>query len=144
MLSRLLGMFGQPDRTTAPAAGTIIGYAGIMRTSTDGHITTLAVVPEHRRQGVGELLLLALIEQAYDLGVRRLALEVRATNTPAQTLYTKYGFVATHTVAEYYRDNCEAAVVMVIADISTIAFREQTKAHSDALYQRLVHKKTRT
>ncbi len=142
--TRLLGMFGQPDRTTAPAAGTTIGYAGIMRTPTDGHITTLAVVPEHRRQGVGELLLLALIEQAYDLGVRRLALEVRATNTPAQTLYTKYGFVATHTVAEYYRDNCEAAVVMVIADISTIAFREQTKAHSDALYQRLVHKKTRT
>jgi ribosomal-protein-alanine N-acetyltransferase len=136
----LKGLFGQPQRASGPIAGTIVGHAGIMRTPTHGHITTLAVSPAHRRQGVGELLLLALIEQAYDLGVRRLELEVRASNTQAQSLYTKYGFVATHIEEHYYPNNDEAAVIMAIADITTIAFREQTKALSDALYRRFVHK----
>jgi ribosomal-protein-alanine N-acetyltransferase len=137
---RLMGMFGQQHRTAGPIVGTIVGHAGIMRTPSHGHITTLAVSPAHRRQGVGELLLLALIDQAYDLGLRRLALEVRASNTHAQSLYVKYGFVATHIEERYYHNNDEAAVIMAIADITTIAFREQTKAHSDALYRRLTHK----
>ena len=136
----LKGLFGQPQRASGPIAGTIVGHAGVMRTPTHGHITTLAVLPAHRRQGVGELLLLALIEQAYDLGVRRLELEVRASNTHAQSLYTKYGFVATHIEEHYYPNNDEAAVIMAIADITTIAFREQTKALSDALYRRFAHK----
>jgi ribosomal-protein-alanine N-acetyltransferase len=137
---RLMAMFGQPQRASAPITGTIVGHAGIRRTPTHGHITTLAVSPAHRRQGVGELLLLALIEQAYDLGVRRLELEVRASNTHAQCLYTKYGFVATNIEEHYYPNNDEAAVIMAIADITTIAFREQTKALSDALYLRFAHK----
>ena len=136
----LKGLFGQPQHASGPIAGIIVGHAGIMRTPTHGHITTLAVSPDHRRQGVGELLLLALIEQAYDLGVRRLALEVRVSNTLAQSLYAKYGFVTTHIEEHYYHNNDESAVIMAIADITTIAFREQTKAHSDALYRRFAHK----
>jgi ribosomal-protein-alanine N-acetyltransferase len=142
--TRLFGMLGQSDGAPAPLSGTIVGHAGIMRTPTDGHITTLAVLPDHRRQGVGELLLLALIEHAYDLGVRSLTLEVRTSNMAAQQLYAKYGFFIMHTVAGYYRDNHEDAVVMVIADITSLSFREQTKERSDALYQRLIHKNPRT
>jgi ribosomal-protein-alanine N-acetyltransferase len=136
----LKGLFGKPQRASEPKAGIIVGHAGIMHTPTYGHITTLAVSPAHRRQGIGELLLLALIEQAYDLGVRRLELEVRTSNIQAQSLYTKYGFIATRIEEHYYPNNDEAAVIMEIADITTIAFREQTKALSDALYRRFVHK----
>ncbi len=136
----LQALLQQRANTPTVKNGAIVGHAGIMRTPTGGHITTLAVHPQHRGQGVGELLLLALIEQAYDLDVRRLALEVRSTNLPAQRLYTKYGFVQTHIEAGYYRDNGEDALSLSIADITALSFREHTKQLSDALYRRFTQK----
>ena len=53
---------------------------------------SIAVVPESRRQGVGSVLLKALLKQTRQDGVPALSLSVSKTN-PARFLYEKHGFV---------------------------------------------------
>lgn len=48
--------------------------------------------------------------------VERIVLEVRASNTSAQHLYHRVGFVAVGKIARYYRHPLEDAVVMVVED----------------------------
>jgi GNAT superfamily N-acetyltransferase len=51
----------------------------------------IAVVPSQRGKGVGEQLLLALIERARQAGYERLSLSVEPGN-PARKLYERHGF----------------------------------------------------
>ena len=51
----------------------------------------LAVHPDHRGNGIGQRLLLAVEERAKALGCCRVTLEVHATN-PARRLYERFGF----------------------------------------------------
>lgn len=72
--------------------GTLIGNANPRR----AHAASLgmAVRDDYRRQGIGDALLVALLDQARDwLGLSRIELEVFATNAPAIALYEKHGFV---------------------------------------------------
>lgn len=117
----------------------VVGHAGICREGKTGHIATLAVHPGHRGQGVGTLLLLALIEEARALRVKRLALEVRTSNLPAQQLYRRFGFTVTGTQSGYYRDNDEDAYLLAIDDLDALPVREHHKRLSDRLYVRLQH-----
>lgn len=57
-----------------------------------GWVGGMGVVPESRRQGVGEQLMRALIDSARAAGVRRLGLEVLESNDGARLLYEKLGF----------------------------------------------------
>lgn len=90
----------------------IVGYGGIWLMVDEGHITTIAVAPAERGQGIGELLLNGLIDQAMDLKASRLTLEVRISNESAQRLYLKYGFQPSGTRPRYYTDNGEDALIM--------------------------------
>jgi ribosomal protein S18 acetylase RimI-like enzyme len=55
-------------------------------------ITRLGVIPTTRRNGVGEALMIGLIEQAERLNIQFDMLEVIKNNTPAHTLFHKLGF----------------------------------------------------
>ena len=90
----------------------IVGYAGLWLSLDEAHITTFAVLPDHRRRKIGERMLLALFERSAKLGAEWLTLEVRASNLPAQRLYEKYGFRAAGIRRRYYSDNNEDAVIM--------------------------------
>jgi [ribosomal protein S18]-alanine N-acetyltransferase len=90
----------------------IVGFAGMWLLYDEAHITTIAVAPEHRGKGLGELLLVALIEEAVNRGADWLTLEVRVSNTSAQTLYEKYGFTRQGVRRRYYSDNGEDAYIM--------------------------------
>ena len=48
----------------ARAEGEVVAYAGIWMMVDEAHITTFAVDPRWRRQGIGERLLLALLDMA--------------------------------------------------------------------------------
>ena len=72
--------------TVATIGPLIVGFSGLMMVSEDGHITTLTVDPAWHRRGIGTVLLLDQARAAPALGVRHLTLEVRASNTPAQTV----------------------------------------------------------
>lgn len=97
----------------------VVGYGGMWVIMDEAHITTLAVHPEYRRQHIGERLLLALLEVAIARRARRVTLEVRMSNAPAQNLYAKYGFRAAAIRKGYYLDTHEDALVMWTDDIQT-------------------------
>jgi len=90
----------------------IVGYAGLWLSLDEAHITTFAVLPEHRRRKIGERMLISLFERAERLGAEWLTLEVRASNLPAQRLYEKYGFRPAGVRRRYYSDNNEDAIIM--------------------------------
>ena len=90
----------------------IVGYAGLWLSLDEAHITTFAVLPDHRRRRIGERMLLSLFARAEKLGAEWLTLEVRASNLPAQRLYEKYGFRPAGVRRRYYSDNNEDAIIM--------------------------------
>lgn len=103
--------------------GTILGFIGSQMIMDEAHVTTLGVMPEWRRQRVGERLFAALLERAIARGCRRVTLEVREGNHPAQALYRKYGFMPVSRRRSYYSDNNEDAIVMWIEDTTRLGFR---------------------
>lgn len=92
--------------------GRIIGFAGMWHMFEEAHVTTIGVDPSHRGHGLGELLLVSLIDQALRRKASWMTLEVRVSNEPAQALYRKYGFTVQGTRKRYYSDNNEDAYIM--------------------------------
>jgi len=82
----------------------------------EAHISTIAVHPEWRGKGLGELLLLTALEEALGLQVNLVTLEVRTSNRVAQRLYYKYGFQSTGTHRGYYRDGEDAWLMALRVD----------------------------
>jgi [ribosomal protein S18]-alanine N-acetyltransferase len=90
----------------------IVAYGGMWVMVDEAHITTFAVDPAWRRQGIGERLLLALLDLARDRHAREATLEVRLSNLAARRLYEKYGFRPVGLRPRYYSDNNEDALIM--------------------------------
>ena len=101
--------FGRRAEANAPR---IVGFAGMWTMFDEAHITTIGVEPEQRGQGLGELLLVALTDEAIRRGAEWLTLEVRVSNGPAQGLYRKHGFSVQGVRKRYYSDNNEDAYIM--------------------------------
>ena len=78
-----------------------------------GHIMNVAVDSQHRRRGVGTMLMEELEARLYRLGATAVYLEVRESNVDAQRLYTLRGYVYLKRVEGYYRD--EDGLVMTKA-----------------------------
>lgn len=112
----------------------IIGFAGFWVMADEAHITAIAVRGAYRRQGIGELLLISIIDLATELSAHIVVLEVRASNTVAQSLYIKCGFTQVGVRRGYYIDNKEDAIVMSTQDITLSAFQKHfqqlKQAHS--------------
>ena len=92
--------------------GELVGYAGTWHIIDEGHITTIAVKKSHLRQHIGEAIIIKILEDCYEAGVKYLTLEVRVSNEPAINLYKKYGFNSLGTRKGYYQDNNEDALIM--------------------------------
>lgn len=116
---------------------SIIGFAGLWLMVDEAHVTTIAVHPDYRGHGVGELLLSALIDIAYDVGARVVTLEVRVSNHVAQNLYRKYGFRDAGVRRRYYSDNHEDALIMWTPEIRGQAYREQFQRLKAVLVTRM-------
>ena len=101
----------------------IVGFAGIWIMADEAHITSIATSAEARRQGVGELLLQSIVHIAATLHATIATLEVRVSNTSAQTLYTKYGFSQVGLRRGYYTNNREDAIIMSTEHIGEPAFQ---------------------
>lgn len=92
--------------------GRIIGYAGVWLIVDEGHVTNIAVDPDFQGRHLGDKLMRALITMCIAHRARRMTLEVRVSNTKAQNLYKKYGFVGVGIRKGYYTDNLEDALIM--------------------------------
>ena len=119
-----------------PSSGrqNIKGFAGFWIMADEAHLTNIAVREIHRQQGIGELLLILVIDLATELYARIITLEVRASNTAAQNLYDKYGFTQVGLRHGYYMDNKEDAALMSTENITSASFQAKLKrlkqAHS--------------
>ena len=101
----------------------VAGYAGLMMSLTDGHVTTIAVDPAWHRRGIGTRLLLSLAREAIERGALAMTLEVRLSNRGAQEMYKRFGFTAVGVRKGYYADTGEDALVMWAYDVSEPAYR---------------------
>ena len=62
----------------------------------------MAIHPEYQGQGYGNAMLEYMLKQAQQLAVGEIFLEVRETNLPAQSLYTRQGFIQIDRRKGYY------------------------------------------
>ena len=78
------------------------GYGVLTSGGGEGHILNLCVDPNHQQQGVGTMLLRALLATAEIAQVVTLFLEVRPSNKAALGLYEKFGFNEVGVRNNYY------------------------------------------
>jgi ribosomal-protein-alanine N-acetyltransferase len=102
----------------------VLGFAGLWFMADEAHLANIAVRVNHRRRGIGELLLIAVINLAIEQKARFITLEVRASNKEAQALYRKYGLIEVGTRRGYYMDNKEDAVIMTADNITSQTYLE--------------------
>jgi [ribosomal protein S18]-alanine N-acetyltransferase len=76
------------------------------------HITTVGVLPAHRRRGLADRLLAHLEHVLRIKGISTVALEVRAGNLDAQRLYHRAGFMEVQRLPRYYNDG-EDGLLMI-------------------------------
>jgi ribosomal-protein-alanine N-acetyltransferase len=120
-----------------PDIVSIIGFAGLWLMVDEAHVTTIAMHPEHRGRGLGELLLVSLVDIAYTIGARWVTLEVRVSNSTAQNLYRKYGFREAGMRHRYYSDNQEDALIMWTDEINSLAYRQRYQELKSLLMKKL-------
>lgn len=92
--------------------GTVAGYVGSQTVLGETDMMNVAVYPDHRRQGIAEALVTALVSDLKRQGSHCLTLEVRASNEPAQKLYEKLGFEQIGLRRNYYRNPREDALIL--------------------------------
>jgi len=113
--------------------GRIIAFGGMWLMVDEAHITTFAVHPAWRRQGIGERLLLAFLDLAIDRHAREATLEVRLSNIGARRLYEKYGFRPVGLRPRYYSDDGEDALIMTTEPLGDASFRTRIARLREAL-----------
>jgi len=86
----------------------VVGYVVLQHKWEDSKIMSLAVRKEFRRRGIGSMLLKRAIESSKERGKKRILLEVRVSNKPAQNLYKKFGFKTIGFLPNYYADGEDA------------------------------------
>ena len=92
--------------------GEFAGYADIWTVLDEADLNSIAVRVDFRRKGIGDAIMLAMIEMLSTSGVATINLEVRVSNMPAIKLYKKYGFNECGVRPGYYLDNGEDALIM--------------------------------
>jgi ribosomal-protein-alanine N-acetyltransferase len=94
-----------------PGARRVVGYAGLIAYDDEAHVATIGVARDRQGQGIGALLLDALLAEA-DRRSPVVLLEVRADNDVATGLYRRRGFTEIGRRRGYYQPSGADAVVM--------------------------------
>jgi len=103
----------------AEADGQIVGYvmcrieSGFselrrIEFAKKGHIVSIAVLPEYRRQGIAKTLMIEAMKGMEAYNATECFLEVRVSNQPAINLYKKLGFQIIRIIKAYYHDGEDA------------------------------------
>lgn len=92
----------------ATVDGNVAGYMGLQIFGGEGYVTNVAVLPEYRKQGIAE----SLIKEQMKNEMSFITLEVRESNLPVISLYTKCGFKNVGIRPNFYSAPTENAIIM--------------------------------
>lgn len=90
----------------------IVGYTNLWHLDDQLEIANIAVSPEYRKEGIGERLMMKILQEAKDKNCKSIILTVRESNIAAINLYIKFGFVEIGRRKRYYRLPIEDALTM--------------------------------
>ena len=90
----------------------VIGYIGMSIVIDEGYIFNVAVRENHRNKGVATALINELVTYGKKNKFSFITLEVRESNLPAISLYSKFGFIKAGERKNYYSNPKENAILM--------------------------------
>ncbi|MBD1869645.1 ribosomal protein S18-alanine N-acetyltransferase [Oculatella sp. FACHB-28] len=122
-----------PEPSTLP----LLGIACLWAILEEAHITILAVHPDYQRQGLGQILLWALLQSAWKRGLEWATLEVRVSNRAAIALYQKFGFSEVGRRRRYYQDTGEDALILWHNGLQRPEFQQTLKIWQSQILDRL-------
>lgn len=97
--------------------GAMVGFIiGLVEPDHTGHVTTVAVAPEHRRRRIAQRLMEKVEDGFHRRDVRMVRLEVRSINTGAQQLYRNLGYVVTQRLPRYYSNGGDGLLMVKSLD----------------------------
>lgn len=114
----------------------LIGIGCLWAILEEAHITLLGIDPRYRRQGLGQLLLYALLASAHQRGLERATLEVRQSNQRAIALYQRFGFRTAGSRKQYYPDG-EDALILWRSGLHHAEFAQKLQAWQQEIHAKL-------
>jgi [ribosomal protein S18]-alanine N-acetyltransferase len=91
----------------------LVGYGGLAVLGPEAYVQTVGVTRTRWGEGLGTVLVHALLAEADRRGAEQVVLEVRADNVRAQRLYERFGFATVGVRKGYYQPSGADAHVMV-------------------------------
>lgn len=119
-----------------------VGVIGYWLIGQEAHIITIAVDPCWQRFGLGEWLLLNMLEHAQARDAKVATLEVRPSNQRAIALYQKYRFQEVGRRPAYYSDNGEDALILTTPALDTPEYQNLLTTNKEELWLRLARLRT--
>ena len=92
----------------------VVAFTNYWVVADEVHLLNLATHPEARRAGHASRLLAHIIEVGRTRSCRFVTLEVRRSNAAAARLYRRFGFRAVGVRPNYYAEDQEDAIVMLL------------------------------
>jgi ribosomal-protein-alanine N-acetyltransferase len=102
------------EEEVAPGMRRLLGFAIFWVVHDELHILNVAVDPSQRRRGVARAVMDATLERGRQRRCVMATLEVRRSNEAALSLYRNLGFRAVGVRPNYYVDEGEDAIVMIL------------------------------
>ncbi len=94
-------------------ADEMVAFAFVMVNENNAaHLTTIGVAPEHRRRKIAEKLLAHIDQTLRRREVGTVMLEVRVSNTNAQELYRRCGYIVVQRIGKYYNNGEDCLLMM--------------------------------
>ena len=95
--------------------GPVVAFVNFWLVEDEVHILNVATHPDRRREGLASFLLEHVGSFARAHQAARITLEVRRSNRAAMLLYLRYGYRPVAVRPNYYADEHEDAILMILA-----------------------------
>ena len=106
--------FAHVDVVRDAATRAVVGFGNYWLVADEVHVLNLASLPQARRAGHASRMLAHMIDFARRELCRYVTLEVRRSNAAALRLYRRFAFRAVGVRPNYYAEDQEDAIVMVL------------------------------
>lgn len=106
----------------------IIGYGLLSLAADESQVLNIAIAPSWQRKGLGKILLIHMLQEAYAKGARQCYLEVRRSNIAAQRLYENVGFKHMGFRKDYYVSATGREDAATLAADLSLLFKDNKKS----------------